>query len=138
MKTRFPAVLAAAMVAGSMAGAGRADGGMTVQLPDVSALSEAEAKALIAQLAQVNVITSNCPGYAISDGEWTLVTGTGDRLAARLGLDAASYDRAYYGPAFKLLDAPGDLLLGLALTGRDADDREVTATRRAGARITPG
>ncbi len=107
MKTRFPAVLAAAMVAGSMAGAGRADGGMTVQLPDVSALSEAEAKALIAQLAQVNVITSNCPGYAISDGEWTLVTGTGDRLAARLGLDAASYDRAYYGPAFKLLDDPG-------------------------------
>ena len=95
------------MVAGSMAGAGRADGGMTVQLPDVSALSEAEAKALIAQLAQVNVITSNCPGYAISDGEWTLVTGTGDRLAARLGLDAASYDRAYYGPAFKLLDDPG-------------------------------
>jgi beta-mannosidase len=35
-------------------------------------------------------------------------------------------------------DSPGDLLLGLALTGRDADDREVTATRRAGARITPG
>ena len=28
-------------------------------------------------------------------------------------------------------DAPGDLLLGLALTGRDADDRDVTATRRA-------
>ena len=27
-------------------------------------------------------------------------------------------------------DAPGDLLLGLALTGRDANDREVTATRR--------
>jgi hypothetical protein len=35
-------------------------------------------------------------------------------------------------------DAPGDLLLGLALSGRDADEREVTATRRAGARITPG
>ena len=34
-------------------------------------------------------------------------------------------------------DAPGDLLLGVALTGRDAADREVTATR-AGARITPG
>ncbi|MET0325820.1 MAG: hypothetical protein ABW219_11395 [Ilumatobacteraceae bacterium] len=32
-------------------------------------------------------------------------------------------------------DEPGDLLLGLALTARDADDREVTATRRAGARI---
>ncbi len=28
---------------------------------------------------------------------------------------------------------PGDLLLGIALTGRDADDRPVHATRRAGA-----
>ena len=33
-------------------------------------------------------------------------------------------------------DEPGDLLLGLALTGRDDRDRVVTATRRAGARIT--
>ena len=32
-------------------------------------------------------------------------------------------------------DEPGDLLLGIALTGRDATDHEVTATRRAGARI---
>ena len=30
-------------------------------------------------------------------------------------------------------DRPGELLLGLALTGRGADDGEVTATRRAGA-----
>ena len=28
-------------------------------------------------------------------------------MAARLGLDAAEYDRRYYGPAFKLLDDPG-------------------------------
>jgi beta-mannosidase len=34
-------------------------------------------------------------------------------------------------------DAPGDLLLGLALSGRDAADGQVAATRRAGARITP-
>jgi beta-mannosidase len=34
-------------------------------------------------------------------------------------------------------DAPGDLLLGIALTGRDDQDRDVTATRRGGARITP-
>jgi hypothetical protein len=33
-------------------------------------------------------------------------------------------------------DAPGDLLLGLALTGRDGSDAEVTATRRAGATIS--
>ncbi len=91
----------------TMAGAALAAGGITVQLPDVSGLPEAEAKALIAELANVNVITSNCADYAITDGEWTLITGTGDRLAARLGLDASSYDRNYYGPAFKLLDDPG-------------------------------
>ncbi len=32
-------------------------------------------------------------------------------------------------------NAPGDLLLGVALTGRDSSDAEITATRRAGARI---
>ena len=99
-----------ATVAGALAimsGVALAGGGVTVQLPDVSGLSEAEAKSLIAELAQVNVITSNCPDYAISDGEWTLITGTGDRLAARLGLDAAGYERTYYAPAFKLLDDPG-------------------------------
>lgn len=89
-----------------MARAVLADGGITVQLPDVSGLSDAEAKTLIAELANVNVITSNCPGYPVSDGEWTLITGTGDRLAARLGLDASAYDKTYYGPAFKLLDDP--------------------------------
>ncbi|MGI9052943.1 MAG: glycoside hydrolase family 2 protein [Ilumatobacteraceae bacterium] len=34
-------------------------------------------------------------------------------------------------------DGPGELLLGVALTGRDADDNEITATRRAGAKIKP-
>jgi beta-mannosidase len=38
---------------------------------------------------------------------------------------------------FTVPDAPGDLALGLALSGRDAADAEITATRRAGARITP-
>lgn len=89
------------------AGAVCADGGITVDLPDVSQLSDADAKALITELANVNVITSNCPGYEISNGEWALVTGTGDRLAARLGLDPTAYDRTFYGPAFKMLDDPG-------------------------------
>lgn len=84
-----------------------AEGGMRVALPDTSALPQAEAKALIVQLAEVNVITSNCPAYAVSDAEWTLITGTGDQLAAQLGLDAAAYDKQVYGPAFKLLDDPG-------------------------------
>ena len=97
----------AAAIVAVTTGTALAGGGVTVQLPDVSNLSEAQATSLIAELANVNVITSNCPDYAISDGEWTLITGTGDRLAARLGLDAAEYDRRYYGPAFKLLDDPG-------------------------------
>lgn len=96
----------AAAIVAITTGAALAGGGVTVQLPDVSDLSDAQATSLIAELANVNVITSNCPDYAISDGEWTLITGTGDRLAARLGLDAAEYDRRYYGPAFKLLDDP--------------------------------
>lgn len=89
-----------------MAGAGLADGGVSVQMPDLSQLSDTDAKALIAELANVNVITSNCAGYEISNGEWALITGTGDRLAAKLGLDPTAYDRTYYGPAFKLLDDP--------------------------------
>lgn len=97
----------AAAIVAVTTGTALAGGGVTVQLPDVSDLSEAQATSLIAELANVNVITSNCPDYAISDGEWTLITGTGDRLAAQLGLDAAEYDRRYYGPAFKLLDDPG-------------------------------
>ena len=99
--------IAAAMIAGAMiTGSAAADGGMTVKLPDIAGLSDGDAKAMIAELAQVNVITANCPGYEISSGEWTLLTGTGDRLAARLGLDPSAYDRQYYGPAFKLLDDP--------------------------------
>ncbi|GLK62811.1 hypothetical protein F8A10_16655 [Paracoccus kondratievae] len=100
---------ALAALAGALAllsGAALADGGITVKLPDVSNLSENEAKSLIAELANVNVITSNCADYSITDGEWTLITGTGDLLAAQLGLDASAYDKTYYGPAFKLLDDP--------------------------------
>lgn len=98
-----------ALAIGALAGladAAMAGGGITVQLPDVSGLSDMQAKSLIAELANVNVVTSNCPDYAITDGEWTLITGTGDRLAAKLGLDATTYERTYYAPAFRLLDDP--------------------------------
>lgn len=83
-----------------------AQGGLQVQLPPLSGLSRAEAETLVAELARVNVITSNCPDFPISDGEWALLTGTGDKLAAQLGLDPVAYDRKYYGPAFALLDDP--------------------------------
>ncbi|SMO76959.1 hypothetical protein [Paracoccus laeviglucosivorans] len=100
------AMAAAAGALVLMTGAALADGGVTVQLPDISQIDDAEAARLIEELANVNVITSNCPGYEISNGEWTLITGTGDRLAAKLGLNATTYDKKYYGPAFKLLDDP--------------------------------
>lgn len=106
--TRMPAALLAALLASSLlALSAAADTGATVVLPDTSALPAAEARALLTQLAQVNVITSNCPAYALSDADWTLVTGTGDQLAAQLGLDASAYDRQVYAPAFSLLDDPG-------------------------------
>lgn len=100
--------LKSAMIFATIAAASAAvaDGGVAVKLPDITQLSDADAKSLIGELANVNVITSNCPGYEISNGEWSLITGTGDKLAARLGLDPAGYDREYYGPAFKLLDDP--------------------------------
>lgn len=98
-------MLAAAVLA-IASGAAWAEGGMTVPLPDTSGLSPDQAQALIAELAQVNVITSNCPGYPVTDAEWTLIAGTGDKLAAQLGLDAGEYDRQFYGPAFRLLDDP--------------------------------
>lgn len=79
---------------------------LSVPLPDISALSESEAEALTRELAEVNVITSNCANFEVSDGAWTLMTGTSDLLAAKLGMDPGDYDRAYYGPAFALLDDP--------------------------------
>ena len=99
-------MLAAALLA-TASGAAWADGGMTVPLPDTSGLAADEARALITEVAQVNVITSNCPAYPVSDAEWTLIAGTGDKLAAQLGLDASAYDKQFYGPTFQLLDDPG-------------------------------
>ena len=98
--------MAAAAILSNPAGL-HAETAMSATMPDTSALSEDQARALITRLAQVNVITSNCPAHAISDGEWTLITGTSDQLAAQLGLDASEYDRQFYAPAFRLLDDPG-------------------------------
>lgn len=106
----WDAVMIAAVAAGALllAAADGSFGGdrLVVPLPDVSGLDRREAELLARQLAEVNVITSNCPDYTISDGEWTLLTGTGDLLAAQLGLDPVGYERAYFGPAFNLLDDP--------------------------------
>ena len=84
----------------------RADSKLAVPLPDLASMSDRDAERLLAALAQINVITSNCPKYRISDQEWMLLTGTGDMLAARLGIDPGTYDRKYYGPAFRMMEDP--------------------------------
>lgn len=88
------------------ASATETDRRIMVPLPDLSAISNADAKTMLAVLAQINVIASNCPEYNITDGEWTLLIGTGDMLAKRLGLDPEAYETDYYGPAFRMLNKP--------------------------------
>lgn len=91
MHRLLAALLAAVSAIGATTIPVRADTKVAVPLPDLSGISEDDAERLLAALAQINVITSNCPDYRISDGEWMLLTGTGDMLAARLGIDPATY-----------------------------------------------
>lgn len=106
----WDAVMIGTVVAGALllASADLSFGGNrpAVPLPDVSALDRDAADTLAHRLAEVTVITSNCPGYPITDGEWTLLTGTGDKLAAQLGLDTTGYESQYVKSAFALLDDP--------------------------------
>ena len=83
-----------------------ADGAVPVTLPTLPPMAQAASVALIDRLVVANVVSSNCPGFEITDGEWGLLTGTADLIAASLGLDPAGYDAAFYGPAFDLLDDP--------------------------------
>ncbi|MFD1796741.1 hypothetical protein FQV27_12595 [Paracoccus aurantiacus] len=106
MNRLFVAALAAATALGATGKEVRADAKVSVPIPNLEGISDANAEKLLSALAQINVITSNCPDYRISDGEWTLLTGTGDMLAAKLGIDPETYDREYYGPAFRMLDDP--------------------------------
>jgi hypothetical protein len=103
MRTLLLAAASACLLAAPSA---FADGGVTVPLPDVSGVSAEEARPLLARIVEANVVGSNCAAYAITDGQWTLLTGTEDLLAAKLGLDPATLDDQYYNPAFESLDDP--------------------------------
>ena len=106
--TRIIAACLAAVLSVPFFGAmAAADGKVMVPLPDLQGISDEDAEKLIAALAQVNVIASNCPDYNITDGEWTLLVGTGDMLAKDLGMDPETYDQKYYGQAFRMLEDPG-------------------------------
>jgi hypothetical protein len=103
-------VALAAMLPGAGASAQGADGvpgdRLVVPLPDVSGLEPEAAQELTRELAQMNVISAECPEFEVSDPEWQLLNGTTDALMAQLGLDAVAYDREYFRPAFSVLDDP--------------------------------
>jgi hypothetical protein len=86
----------------------RADGAVAVTLPPLPEMSQQDKVLMLDRLVVANVISSNCQGFEISDGEWSLLVGTADLIAAELGLDPEAYDRAFYGPAFDLLDDPAN------------------------------
>ena len=84
-----------------------ADGKIYVQLPDVSAWTGEDAEIILKELVLVNVVSSNCPGFEITDGEWSLLTDSADLVArGQLGLSVEAYDAQYYSPAFDALDDP--------------------------------
>lgn len=83
-----------------------ADGGVTVALPDQGQIARAASEAFLHELVLANVVGMNCEGYLISNGEWALIVGTADLVAAALKLDVNVYDDRFYGPAFAALDAP--------------------------------
>lgn len=109
---------------------------LVVPLPDVSTLAEAEAQALTRELAQMNVVTSECPDHDVTDPEWQLMTGTTDALIERLGLDPVAYDREYFRPAFSLLDDPANC----DRIGAQADDLIARLEGMGGSTrpVTPG
>lgn len=84
-----------------------ADGGVTVKLPDPGQIAAAASPDFLMALVMANVAGMNCPGHALSNGEWALVTGTADRVAGALKIGASAYDEDYYGPAFAAMDQPG-------------------------------
>ncbi len=97
----------AALCLATLALPAHADGGVTVKLPDPGQIAAAASPDFLMALVMANVAGMNCPGYALSDGEWALVTGTADRVAEALQIGTGAYDDQYYGPAFAALDKAG-------------------------------
>lgn len=93
-----------------VAGAGQAlaDGKIYVQLPDLSSYTDHRAEEFLESVVLANVVSSNCPGYEITEEEWSLLTDSADLLAyGQLKLSTDSYDELFYKPAFDALDLPG-------------------------------
>ncbi len=85
----------------------KADSLVAAGTPGLQRMEPAAAERLLSEVVNAVVMAQNCPSYGVSDGEWTLLTGTGDVLAGKLGLGIAEYDRRFWRPAFAELDRPG-------------------------------
>lgn len=101
-------ILVAGLILAVGAQQAAADGKIYVQLPDLSAYTGQKAEAFLEKVVLANVVSSNCPGFEVTDEEWSLLTDSADLLAyGQLRLNTGDYDDKYYTPAFAALDKPG-------------------------------
>ncbi len=85
----------------------QADGAIAVAMPNFPDFSEAQNQEMLTALVTAVVVGMNCPGFEITDGEWSLLNGAADIIANNeLGLSVDAYDAGYFSPAFALLDKP--------------------------------
>jgi hypothetical protein len=84
-----------------------ADGAIAVDMPNFPDFSEAQNQEMLTALVTAVVVGMNCPGFEITEGEWSLLNGAADIIANNeLGLNVDAYDADYFSPAFALLDKP--------------------------------
>ena len=84
-----------------------ADGAIAVAMPNFAGFSDAQDQELLTALVTAVVVGMNCPGFEITDGEWSLLNGSADIIANNeLALSTDAYDADYFSPAFALLDKP--------------------------------
>jgi hypothetical protein len=85
----------------------QADGAIAVAMPNISGFDQTQSEELLTGIVTAIVVGMNCPGFEITDGEWSLLNGAADLIANNnLSLDTDAYDAGYFGPAFALLDKP--------------------------------
>ena len=85
-----------------------ADGAIAVAMPNFPDFSQSQNEEMLTALVTAVVVGMNCPGFEITDGEWSLLNGAADIIANNeLGLSTETYDTSYFSPAFALLDKPG-------------------------------
>ena len=85
-----------------------ADGKVYAQLPDLSSLHGEGEKDFLRGVILATVIASNCPDFAVSAAEWSLLTDSADIIAkGQLHLDTDTYNNEYFGPGLAVLENEG-------------------------------